>query len=241
MSTARAIVATFPYEDVSISKSYEMLHRAINVMNDDNLRAFDETESMTVALMRRQSRTYYELAQLVRVLESLARWSLEANQIEANRPPLSQRATSKLKPLKEDITTCIQPLLNGVLLNPVDGDEAEDLTAIRNTLLPEIIIAYAVMLYSAGSLISRDCLLESMDLSTVIANEKGGNDGKQPNGLVECFVKAGRMRELVNIFALTSKTMLVTKAEGRPWKPKKDRVGRELGLWELNAGARAGA
>ena len=111
---------------------------------------------------------------------------------------------------------------------------------IRLTYLPEVVIAYATVLHAAGNLITREALLDSMDLSVMIATGKdgtGSNEGDEVevNGLLECFVKTARMRELMSVFANTSKLMLVLKAEGRPWKSKKDRIGRDLGIWELGS------
>ena len=65
-------------------------------------------------------------------------------------------------------------------------------------------------------MITRSALLESMELSVVVA---GGDDGpgtgeSQSNGLAECFVQAGRMRELVKSFALTSRLMLSFEGDG---------------------------
>jgi nuclear pore complex protein Nup107 len=77
-----------------------------------------------------------------------------------------------------------------------------------------------------------------MDLANAIAKGKDANgDMVEYNGLEECFVQAGRMRELVECFALTSKLMLILKAEGRAWKAsKKDRMGRDLGMFEIGSG-----
>ena len=49
------------------------------------------------------------------------------------------------------------------------------------------------------------------------------------------IVAAGRMRELVDSFAQTSKSMLVLKAEGKKWAPRKGREGKDLAIWEIGA------
>lgn len=241
-ASARLIVAEFPYEKLSQDKSYETLGRSVNIMDDNAFTPHDEEEYMTWDLMKRQSRTYYELEQLIQAVEVLAAWRIEEQKCEgmAQKPPGMQAV---FKEVKEKVSLAMEALLRGVLQNPIDEQEAEDLAHIRLTYLPEIIVGYTVILHAAGPLVSREALLESMDLSTTIATERIERDEEESNGLAECFVKAGRMRELVTIFALTSKSMLVTKAVGRPWKPnRKDRVGRDLGVWEIgSAGARPGA
>ena len=185
-------------------------------------------------LMKRQSRTYYELELLVRAIEALAHWRDEENKHigKATKP---STVPSSLKKAKTAVSEAMEPLLKGILLNPQDDTEAANLSFIRMMFLPEVVVAYNTVLHAAGNLITRDALLESMDLSVAVAAD--GDDGKEAgkkegNGLAECFQRAGRMRELVSSFALTSKVMLVLKAEGKPWKPRKEE-GKDLGIWEI--------
>lgn len=247
---ARMIIRSFPYEEVSTRKSYQTIGRSINMMEITASTPYEEEESMTWDLMKRQSRTYFELEQLVHAIETLFAWRQE-EQKYLNKIPKPATVPTALKRAKEAVSEAMQPLLKGILQNPTDEKEASDLAHIRKMYIPEIIIAYNTVLHAAGNLITRDSLLESMDLSTTIAtghpprkleiSDEVANAGatKQPNGLVECFVQAERMRELVSSFALTSKVMLILKAEGKPWRPKKDRVGKDLGIWEIgNAGGR---
>ncbi|KAK3691115.1 Nucleoporin nup84 [Vermiconidia calcicola] len=233
-SCARYIVQNFPYEAVSMRKSYPTIGRSINLMEHTTSTPYDEEEAMSWDLMRRQSRTYYEMTQLVHAVEKLYDWRLEENKY-LNKSPRPTNVPNSLKKAKGLVTEALDPIIKGILQSPVDEDEGADLAHIRVTLIPEIIIAYNTVLHAAGNLITRDCLLESMELSVAIAN------GKESNGLEECFVEAGRMRELVKSFALTSKVMLILKAEGKVWKPRKDRRGQDLGMWEIaGSGVRAG-
>ena len=225
------IVQKFPYEDVSLRKSYETIGRSVNLMENTLSRPDDEQEAMSWELMKRQSRNYFELAELVHAIENLSEWRTEEDKY-LGKAPKPSGVPSALKRARADVQEAMQPILKGILLNPIDEEEAEDLKHIRYNYLPEIVIAYNTVLHAAGNLITRDCLLESMELANVIA--KGGVSGES-NGLEEAFVQSGRMRELVEAFALTSKVMLVLKAEGKPWKPRKDRIGRDLGMWELGS------
>lgn len=225
------ITQQFSYEEFSPQKAHEIIGRSVNIMDNTASSPLDEEESQRWELMRKQSRTYYELEQLVHAVEALSDWRTEEHKYvsQAQKPTT---VPSILKRAKAAVSVAMDPLLNGILQNPVDEQEAEDLAHIRLTYLPEIIIAYNTVLHAAGNLITRDSLLESMDLSVVVAN---GDESDDSNGLAECFVKAGRMRELVSSFALTSKVMLVLKAEGKPWKPRKDREGKDLGVWEIGS------
>ena len=135
-----------------------------------------------------------------------------------------------MKTAKANLTDAMVPILNGILLNAADEDEKYDFDFIRINYLPETIMGYLTVLHAAGNLVSRENLLDAMDLANLIARGKNEEGGE--NGLEEAFVEGGRVRELMECFALTSKVMLVLKAEGKHWKPKK-RSPRELGMWEL--------
>lgn len=174
------------------------------------------------ALLKRQSRTYYELEQLVRAISSLSEWA-NVEREYTDKPRAASTAPPELRDAKAALDEAMAPLLTGILRHPMDEAEAADLEQIRKTYLPEIIIAYNTALYTAGPTITRDSYIEVMDLSVAIADEA--------TGLTECFVQAGRMQELVTSFAQTSKLMLVMKANGRPRKAHRE--GKDLGLWEI--------
>lgn len=206
-------------------------------MDDEMFVPRDDTERMQYDVMRRQSRTYYELEQLIHAVESLDAW--RAEEVSHTDAPLKANKTpASIKDLKEEMVATMSPLLRGILLNPTDEEEAKDLAKISVMYVPEIVIAYAVALHSAGLMVSREALLDSMEMSTIIATGKSSHDAKESNGLAECFVKAGRMRELMQVFAETSKTMLVSRAEHGPLKQKRDRIGK-LEIWEIGTAASA--
>lgn len=87
-----------------------------------------------------------------------------------------------------------------------EGDE--ELAQIRQMYLPETTLAYVSALHFGGTSLSRDNLLECMDLATVIA----GRD----SDLADSFVKAGRMAELVKSLTACSKALAVATGEKRP-------------------------
>ncbi|KAK4547263.1 hypothetical protein LTR36_000918 [Oleoguttula mirabilis] len=220
---ALEIVRNFPFESTSMLKSQQAIGRSINVM-DKNLpwHPEDSEDAIHLELLRRQSRTYYELEQLVHAVVALSEW-VGHERSYTTQPKAAGPAPAALRHAKAEMDEAVAPLLAGILSHPVDDREDADLKHIRKTYIPEIIIAYNTALYTAGPTLSRDSYIEAMDLSVAIADEK--------NGLAECFVVAGRMRELVSSFAQTSKLMLVMKANGRPRKANKE--GKELGLWEI--------
>lgn len=235
------IVNEFPYAAVSTRKSYDTIGVSLDVLDPDTILGADRQETMTLEHLKRQCQTYFEMEQMVRAIESLYTWRAEEHKF-VSKTQKPSNVPSSLKRAKEAVSEAMEPLLKAILLTPLDEREAADLAHIRLTYFPEIILAYNTVLHAAGNLITRDCLLESMDLSVTVATGKDtnspdedGNSVVDGNGLAECFVQAGRMRELVSSFALTSKVMMVLKAEGKAWKPRKDRVGRDLGLWEIGS------
>ncbi len=96
--------------------------------------------------------------------------------------------------------------------------------------LPEIVIAYASTLQFSGTTTSRDYLLECMDLASVIA--------EKDSDLAALFVKAGRMKELVESFASCSKALAIwtsdVKKTGSGTSSKKLReMGWSRELWSI--------
>ena len=204
-----------------------MLGISVNVMDKSRVPSdSDSDESLEWQLLQRQSRSYYELEQLVRAIEALAMWASHERPYVTAPKRTSSFAPSALKQAKAHLDECIAPLLGaeGILRHGMDTQEQHHFDTIRTAYMPEIVIAYTTALYTAGPTISREAYIEAMDLSVAIAGAAG-------NGLAETIARAGRMRELVRIFAQTSKMMLIMKAAGKPRKA--GRQGRDLGVWEI--------
>lgn len=85
------------------------------------------------------------------------------------------------------------------------GVEEEHFQLLREAYLPETILAYIKTLHFAGSVLSRDLLMECMDLSALIAADD--------SDLLALFDKTGRMQELVEAFALASKELLILTSQ----------------------------
>lgn len=85
--------------------------------------------------------------------------------------------------------------------------EEPDFPQIRQAYLPEVIIAFDHILRLSGSILSRDNLLECINLATIVAAEN--------HDLAELFVKKGRIAELVEAFASDSLALLVATGPGR--------------------------
>lgn len=67
--------------------------------------------------------------------------------------------------------------------------------------MPETILAYMSTLQLAGEILTRELLMECMDLSAVIAAED--------SDLLELFSSTGRMQELIEAFAFAGKSLVI--------------------------------
>ncbi len=111
--------------------------------------------------------------------------------------------------------------------NPADtgpGMSAEELKMIRDAYLPEMILAYNSALHCAAHLVTREHLLKSLDLATILAEKQT---------LIDCFTATGRVGELVDAFALTSRAVLTLNEKSSKSSKKRTRSGRTLGIWDI--------
>ena len=107
-----------------------------------------------------------------------------------------------------------------------EGDE--ELRDLRKAYLPETILAYISSLHFAGTGLSRDNLLECMELAAIIA--------ERSSDLSISFMDAGRMKELVEAFAAVSKALAISTGEKRATGASSKKL-REMGwsrdLWSV--------
>lgn len=121
----------------------------------------------------------------------------------------------------EEVRQAMYPLLDSEYLSrPSDEAEAIPLRNIRNHYLPECILAYNSVLYFAGHVISRHCLVECMSLAQLVATNAT---------LTEAFVESTRMKELVTAFALSSEALLRANEHGA----KKGKRDDPIEIWQV--------
>lgn len=224
---------SFPYDIISKEKSYHTIGRSVNIADDDSARPVSADEATQWDVMYRQSRAYYHMEQLVHAFEALAHWRDE-EVLYCDKVPKPSSVPTSLKHAYETVQTAMAPLLQDTFLIYDDDIDSDDTySVLRDLYLPEALIAYNTVLHSAGYLITRDSLLKSMDLSVAIAKEE--------NQLTGPLMRAGRMRELVKSFALSSKAMLILKGLGhKPWRTRRDREGKDPGIWEIGPQGKRG-
>lgn len=129
--------------------------------------------------------------------------------------------------------TGMKPVLRGWLLETNNEDDELEFAQLRETYLPDAIIAYVAALQYAGGQLTRENLLEAMDLAATIA--------ERDSDVAALFMRTGRMKELVEAFASCSKALV---AEPEKEKKKTGKAGqtsakkmREMGwskeLWSV--------
>ncbi|KAL7927454.1 nuclear pore protein 84/107 [Trichoderma austrokoningii] len=123
----------------------------------------------------------------------------------------------------------MKPLLKGWLMPAIKGGD-EELQDIRAAYLPETVLAYISALQFAGTGLSRDNLLECMELASLVAERE--------SDLKDAFTEASRMTELVEAFAACSKALAIATGEKRPSGSGSKRL-REMGwsrdLWSVKS------
>lgn len=148
----------------------------------------------------------------------------------ADREPLNtnkelwKEAHSEIRALK----SCMTPILNGWLTDVYGPDVPQSIQDLREAYIPETVLAYISSLHFVGTFGTRDHLMECMDLAAQIADKESDITGE--------FLKAGRLKELVEAFASASKALAVSTSEkgGRDSIAKKNReMGWSRELWSV--------
>lgn len=155
-----------------------------------------------------QSLTWAHLEHLVVAMDMLEEWQTLADEVDkAHTDPRAMKpAKSRLQAHLQTVHQAMQPLFaTDFLSTPNDEGESEELTEIRNHYLPECVLAYNSALYFAGHALSRQNLVQCMELAQIIA---------QNPTLTGAFVASKRMKELVTTFALDSQALLRANESG---------------------------
>ncbi|KAK3301170.1 nuclear pore protein 84/107 [Chaetomium fimeti] len=193
--------------------------------NGDFTDEFLETCQMSKEKLINLVRNMWELECLVRALDametlsSLAGLTREENN---STREMWQHTSQEVRSAK----ACMQPVLKGWLL--VSNEVDKDFQELRDAYIPETVLAYISCLHFAGTSLSRDNLLECMELAAVIA-EKDSDVARE-------FLKSGRMKELVEAFASCSKALAIWTSDKKGSQTNSKKI-REMGwsreLWSI--------
>ncbi|KAI1209471.1 nuclear pore protein 84/107 [Annulohypoxylon truncatum] len=174
------------------------------------------------------AQNYFEMECLTRALDLME--TIASSQLLVQDPAerVGRDFWSHIGHELKTIKSLMQPILNNWLMESIEEDE--DFTYLRDAYLPETVIGYVSVLHFAGTALTRDNLLECMELASVIA--------KKDADVQAVIMKAGRMKELVEGFASCSKALAVSSNDKKgPSGMNSKRMMREHGwtreLWSV--------
>ncbi|OLN94224.1 Nucleoporin NUP84 [Colletotrichum chlorophyti] len=184
-----------------------------------------DTTRLSPGQVASDAQTLRELECLVKALDametiaSLAQLSREDPTTTSKRE-FWTKVGNEVKATKDHV----RPLLKEWLLSQDDSE----LNVLRDTYLPETLLAYVSTLHFAGTTLTRDNFLECMELAATIAEKN--------SDIAACFKKAGRIKELVEAFAAISKALAITSGEKKAVGSSSKKL-REMGwsrdLWSV--------
>ncbi|KAK3330248.1 nuclear pore protein 84/107 [Apodospora peruviana] len=189
-----------------------------DMMDDSDL----DWEELTASI-----RNLWELECLVRALDSMETLSslagLAREENNSSRE-MWQHTSQEIRAAK----ACMQPVLKNWLL--VSNEADPDFRELREAYIPETVLTFVSSLHFVGTSLSRDNLLECMELSAVIA-EKGSDVAQE-------FLRSGRLKELLEAFAACSKALAIWTSDKKSSQPSSKKM-REMGwsreLWSVKS------
>ncbi|RMZ72588.1 nuclear pore complex [Pyrenophora seminiperda CCB06] len=189
--------------------------------------------------LRKQSSSYYDLQQIVRLLVLFREWRDEEEALIQFRRDLQREATTtKPKPdtqhtkeLLDSITTIFDtliPSISGYMASDPDY-LTEQIWELMKAYVPDMILAYLSVLQSASWFLNKDPAIKAMEVAVVVADK--GNEWVQ-----KVLLETGRMSEVLECLARISHCMLKLNEGGKAQGSKKrGGKGETLKLWDLGA------
>ncbi|POS80389.1 hypothetical protein DHEL01_v201199 [Diaporthe helianthi] len=200
-------------------------HALLGEVQEDELEDLGVTQTRLALAIKNM----WELQSFVMALdgiETVGTLAQLAQEPETSNPP-NREYFENLGTAIRTAKTGMKPVLKGWLVETNTKDD--DFTQLRETYLPETIIAFVAALQYAGGTLTRDNMLEAMELAATIA----GND----SDIAALFVKTGRMKELVEAFASCSKALAIQSADHKKGTHTSAKKMREMGwsreLWTV--------
>ncbi|KAI2629370.1 nuclear pore protein 84/107 [Xylaria nigripes] len=175
------------------------------------------------------ARNFFEMECLIRVLDSME--TIASSEAMAQDPAeeLGRDFWSHVGNEVRILKSFMGPLLENWLLE--NHRAKEDYTHLRDAYLPDTIIGFVSVLQFAGTSLSRDNLLECMELAAHIA--------RKDSDVAALLMKAGRMKEIVEGFANCSKAIAISSNEKKVPGGSNKKL-REMGwsrdLWSVKRG-----
>ncbi|KAH8665778.1 107-domain-containing protein [Tricladium varicosporioides] len=239
LNAARILASRVSSSVIARSKTQALIGETLDFTALENGDDEDITEVLDGSAERKkllrkhlltEARNFRELEALSESLDYIETVSsLDCLMIEKKEDPAWQKnVRSQLARNVQHSRTSIPTLLNKWLLTSPNVELADEFTQLREAYLPETILAYITTLQIAGWALTRDFIMECMDLAALVAEED--------SDLLQLFEKTDRMQELVEAFTAASKNLLYITSEKRSAgsKSKKMRIkGWTQELWSV--------
>ncbi|KAF1955778.1 nuclear pore complex protein-like protein Nup107 [Byssothecium circinans] len=189
-----------------------------------------EQHAQYVRELRKLSRKYFDLCQLVRAISLFQQWRAEEEKLIQLRTDHEQISMKRVKQLSTTIEALFEHIFYPIE-DPVNDSNNRTLWSLYKVYIPEVTIAYLSVLQSGAFFIHRETITKAMDLATVIADSES-------RWLQKAFLETGRMTELITVLAEVSKAMLRLDEHGdgkAVKKQKRGSKGETLRIWNLKA------
>ncbi|KAF4631550.1 hypothetical protein G7Y89_g6588 [Cudoniella acicularis] len=246
LNAARMLASRAPSTSIAKAKTKAILGETLDFAGLENDDDEDLTEVLDGSAERRkmlrkhllaEAKNFRELEALVESLDFIETvGSVDSLLTERETEPKWQKdMRSNLAKAIHASRPSISTLFNRWLLTFPNEEAEEEFTLLREAYIPETILAYITTLHISGWALTRDFLMDSMDLAAVMAEED--------SDLLQLFKKTGRMQELVEAFAAASKNLLFITSNKKTTgsTSKKLRVkGWTPELWSVKRSERIG-
>ncbi|TVY83378.1 Nucleoporin [Lachnellula suecica] len=239
LASAKSLWERIPSSEIALRKTDALINETLD-FNGLEGEGEDVTEVLDGSADRRrrlkrhlieEAKPFRELEALIialDLLETVRSLQVIMNEQQSRNQRWDPEIRGAVAKLFETHQSTMQPLFNKWLVTSPSPEWEEDFTLLREAYLPETILAYICALNFAGSALTRNFLMECMDLATVIAEEN--------SALLELFEQTDRMKELVEAFATASKTLLLISSEKKSARSrgKQARIaGWQQELWNI--------
>ncbi|CAA9964809.1 nuclear pore complex protein [Pyrenophora teres f. maculata] len=192
-----------------------------------------------VLYLRKNSSSYYDLQQIVRLLVLFREWREEEEAlIQFRRDILKEPTAAKSKPdtqhtkqVLDSITSIFDALIPSISASVASDPHylTEQTWDLMKAYVPDMIIAYLSVLQSASWFLNKDPAIKAMEVAIVVADK--GNEWVQ-----KILLETGRMSDVLERLARVSHCMLRLNESGKDKASKKrGGKGETLRLWDLGA------
>ncbi|KAF2435079.1 hypothetical protein EJ08DRAFT_656716 [Tothia fuscella] len=249
---ALAITKIVPFKALSQLKSPPIIGSAIDVFEDNDEIIDDEETEFHIRLLQNSSRGTYEMQQLCMAIEALIEWRSFEEEMTgmADTELTGQQTKHHMEGCLQDIEMAMAPLLNNFMTQFQNESDAETYTTLRNTYLPDLILAYNSALTFSSDFLGPEILFKSINLATTISDQES---------LTSTFLASNRLNDLLMTLAVTSRQLLkinqhlemnersAEKATGREGKKLLGRIrrkkskgvgrrwgGETVGIWDVD-------